>query len=557
MKKLLLLALLVSVSFFANAKVVLPEEALVFATKFMELVHGKALNGEVLEVFQADNNEPLTYVVNFEPEGWIILSADDRVQSVIAFSAEGNFNISGVRSVPFYFWFDGYANDIKMAKKSKADKIHPSWDLKYFNSSKTVTIDPLIKVTWNQNAGWNSYCPADANGPGGHTYAGCVAVAMAQCMSVYKHPFKGENEHQYNDPTYGNQYVNFAQQEYFWDSMPTSTPNAHVAKLLYHLGVSVNMSYGADGSGAHSSAVPGALKIYFKYSGKAKLESKSNYSDDQQWKDLLINELMAGRPVYYSGDGNDGQAGHAFCLDGVNQNGLFHFNWGWTGSYDGYYSIGSLTPGNNNFSYNQQAVIGFEPRNEAPYDIELSNTTVYEKKPAGTFVAKVTVMDETPNDIHTFDVRGPVGIDETPITVPFIISNDSLVTTQELNRNVMPEWEIIIKATDISGLSIEKSFFISVLSQPPNTSVETDGFAGKVSAYLQHGLLIVEIDNSTPGMVNMEMIDISGKILKRFAFNKGTETFYTSVSLSGLKQGLYLLRVEQNGYKAIKKVMVW
>ncbi len=50
------------------------------------------------------------------------------------------------------------------------------------------TINPFIKVKWNQGAGWNMFCPMDEDGPGGHAYVGCVAVAMAQAMSVYEYP---------------------------------------------------------------------------------------------------------------------------------------------------------------------------------------------------------------------------------------------------------------------------------------------------------------------------------------------------------------------------------
>jgi hypothetical protein len=47
----------------------------------------------------------------------------------------------------------------------------------------------------------------------------------------------------------------------------------------------------------------------------------------------LIDELVQGRPLIYSGNGDNNQAGHAFNLDGVSGDGrYFHVNWGWSGS---------------------------------------------------------------------------------------------------------------------------------------------------------------------------------------------------------------------------------
>ena len=58
----------------------------------------------------------------------------------------------------------------------------------------------LINVTWNQGNGWNRFCPEDEEGPGGHVYAGCVAVSMAQAMSVFGAPSKGKGSYQYTAP---------------------------------------------------------------------------------------------------------------------------------------------------------------------------------------------------------------------------------------------------------------------------------------------------------------------------------------------------------------------
>jgi hypothetical protein len=63
--------------------------------------------------------------------------------------------------------------------------------------------------------------------------------------------------------------------------------------------------------------------------------------------------------MVYGGFGNSG--GHAFVCDGYNNNGYFHFNWGWGGYADDYFYIGNLNPASSNYTSGQQAIIGIEP----------------------------------------------------------------------------------------------------------------------------------------------------------------------------------------------------
>ena len=79
----------------------------------------------------------------------------------------------------------------------------------------------LCQTIWNQNpAPYNSMCPADPQGPGGHAYVGCVATAMAQIMKFWNYPEVGQGSHTYycnanpyagyaGHPEYGPQTANF------------------------------------------------------------------------------------------------------------------------------------------------------------------------------------------------------------------------------------------------------------------------------------------------------------------------------------------------------------
>ena len=79
------------------------------------------------------------------------------------------------------------------------------------------------------------------------------------------------------------------------------------------------------------------------------------------WIELLKTELDNNRPILYRGHSNS-SGGHAFVCDGYDSNDKFHFNWGWSGSANGFFSLTALTPSSHNFSEFQAAIIGIQPK---------------------------------------------------------------------------------------------------------------------------------------------------------------------------------------------------
>ena len=139
-----------------------------------------------------------------------------------------------------------------------------------------------------------------------------------------------------------------------------------VATLMYHCGVSVDMNYSPDSSGAGSEIVAEALKNYFNYSMETVHYYRSGFSDSD-WIAMLKYDLDLSRPIWYRGKGSGG--GHAFVFDGYSSGNYFHVNWGWGGYCDEYYVINNLNPGpggigsgsNGIYNDNQAAIFGIRP----------------------------------------------------------------------------------------------------------------------------------------------------------------------------------------------------
>lgn len=506
-----------------------------------------------ISVFQRDE-KTYTYIVNFEPKGWAIVSADDKAPAIIAYSLEGQFDPVGVKEMPFYFMIDDYKKQIKRIIEDDNRAKHATWNsVETSLKNKKAAISPLITVEWDQDAGYNAFCPSDADGPGGHAYAGCVAVAMAQCMSVYKYPERGYGTQSYIDDTYGVQFVDFSLATYNWSAFEDNTSNDDLALFLYHLGVSVDMDYDPDGSGALSSRVPGALKNHFDYTNKINLVQKADYTDEE-WSELLINELKEGRPIYYAGD--DVDAGHAFNVDGVNEQGLFHFNWGWGGKYNGYYSITTLTPGSGDYSTNQEAVINIAPRDHDPYDIELTNNSIQENLPENTEVGILSALDETLDDTHSFVVNAPADLFGNPGTVPFIAQDDKLITTEVLDYSKRVSYEIIVEATDLDNNTFEKTFLIFVTKEPEVTSIESPEKLNDFKIHKSGNHIIFSFANNYHGKYDINITDLSGKHIVKNTFYKASGNTSGDLNLEFKNySGLYLITFDFKESKFTKKIV--
>ena len=366
-----LFVLLLSVAGAANANPIDRRYARIVATHFLDLNGGRS--NDLTDISEAAGFEHL-YVFATD-SSFVIVADDNRVQPILGYSFSGQFatenmpdNIRG--------WLQGYSDMVQTAIENQqraTAEITRQWTDLYegnHNTDRAVSVvAPLVQTQWNQGSPYNLLCPSNS-------VTGCVATAMAQVMKYWNYPANGIGTHTYTPsthPEYRELTVDFGSIYYNWTNMTntysSSSTNAQkqaVATLMYSCGVSVNMDYTPNSSGTSSQYVASALKAYFNYSSDVQFQSRTNYTDDV-WISMLKADLDQSRPIYYSGSGSGG--GHAFVCDGYSSNNYFHFNWGWGGYCDAYYSIDNMNPGpggigsGSNGVYNdgQAAVFGIHP----------------------------------------------------------------------------------------------------------------------------------------------------------------------------------------------------
>jgi hypothetical protein len=351
-----------------------------FLTERVGATRANQLNLVLAETEYSVDGTPVTYRFNVGEKGYIIVSATDLANPVLAFSLESNYK----KGIGADLFMERYAQEMAylMNNPSAALPVRNSWNhylaadfAPYSRAKGTPCVEPLITTKWDQGLYYNTMCPTN---PGvgynmdGRSYVGCVALTMANILYYYRYPDHGYGSvyyipREYDDDgnliyTYPAQYVNYGTSTYDYDDIANSLEkyDGELAKLLYHCGVSVRMSYGSDGSGSQSEYAMEALQDRYFYNKDAQfkaLEDVTGGTDSMMylWENLAKEELNQYRPLFFSGQSQTA-GGHAWIVDGyitINNATYFHVNWGWAGSGNGYFLINNqVSQSFGNFNYN-------------------------------------------------------------------------------------------------------------------------------------------------------------------------------------------------------------
>ena len=337
----------------------------------------KAETAELTYTAYAENGQAAFYVFALQPKGFVIVSADDRAKPILGYSTESNFTAQLPDGLMTFFenykagFSQMFANNDERTAEAVTDWTSLAETGMLSSRKANRSVEPLLASIWNQTDLYNNMAPEDPSSVySGHCKSGCVANTMSQIMRYWEWPRSGEGSHGYdadgNYGSYGWQEADFSAATYRYELMPDyldfASPQDEVdatALLEYHAGVSVNMGYGPNASGAYSQDVGPAMESYFRFSS----DYWHNYQEySYTWEEDMVNNLDAGMPLYYASQGDVG--GHAYVVDGYDDWYFFHVNWGWGGFDNGYYAIDGFYLTFYSFPYWHNAVFNLHPVDE-------------------------------------------------------------------------------------------------------------------------------------------------------------------------------------------------
>lgn len=352
---------------------------------------------------------PAFYVFNRVGGGWVIISADDSTCPVLAYSDKGSFKAEGMPA-NVSAWFSRMEKKVLEARKSAKPanaSVASRWAAP-LQGTKASTDHLLETASWAQTSPYNN--SVNSHLGKSNMCTGCVATAMSIVMRFHQWPQKGKG----TIPSYSNssngtvKSLKIDGYEYNWSNMPltyssswTSAQKTAVADLMLHSGLSVEMEYGTDGSGAYSSDIIPALVKYFSYKSNVQELYRINYSD-QDWFKMIAAEISENRPVIYGGGDLYSDSGHQFILDGYNDDNCVHVNWGWGGLDNGWYAVNYLEDTEGYvFSYYDSGLFNLAPDKDSKPGNQVAELFLY---PWDDFVG-LSLVSGTIAQGNTFKIR--------------------------------------------------------------------------------------------------------------------------------------------------------
>ena len=333
-------------------------------------------------VLQSLGAERVSATMYPRPKGGFVL-VEDATSLIIGFSDKGSVSelSNDARQV-----FEEWGLDVRVSAQAPE-----AFLLTQLAAEVTDSVGPLLgDIKFGQGDPFRGKTPIRNNQ---HCLAGCVAVAMAQIMTYYRHPEVCHGSIFYKTETL-NITVSLDLEGYRidWDNILPNYLNGYssaqaeaVADLLYACGATTRMDYNLDGSGTNAEYVGDALVTFFGYSSDVESLARADYTDTQ-WYEILQAELKAGRPILMRSMQPSG-AGHAYVMDGYYvQKGYekypyFHFNWGWEGKDDGWFLLNNLQAGDYDLRSNQEIIRYIMPMNGSANEIvetDAFDTAIYD-----------------------------------------------------------------------------------------------------------------------------------------------------------------------------------
>ena len=349
----------------------------------------KAIGRDRTQTTRATSSELGFFVFNDESnQRFVIVSGDERQYETLGCSDYGVFVPEKI-PCGLETFLEQYAAEYEFLQSAEAELTETS-NVSEVRKAYSST-SPLVKTKWDQDDPYNDLL---AYVSGGRCITGCVATTMAQIMNYHQYPERGEGvvKRIPGQNRLSEDKLDLSAKAFDWKNLQnaekvtsysSSATKSAVAYLMKACGYAIRMNYGNSkqgGSSASSSNIPSVFSNNFSYDRGATFVQKSSYTTSN-WEKLIQEELSNKRPIAYRGQGAAG--GHSFILCGYrSSDGKYYFNWGWSGSCDGYYSLSSMKPNSYSFKDGQSMAIGLKPA-------------------AAVTVNKPVIVIDTDNDVAT------------------------------------------------------------------------------------------------------------------------------------------------------------
>ena len=385
----------------------------------------------------------------------------------------------------------------------------------------------LETANWGQNAPFNKQIFTSYGGST-NAKAGCVPTAYAIVMRYHEFPTEGTAKTLYN--CQASTYVEITDRVYDFSKMPltngsgwTEEQQTEVAKFFSHiLHACFPSSIGTGATTVNEGQTSKVLNDYFNYQ-LINASYQANFTMEQ-WAEKLRESIDNGCPVPYAANNSGtGDTRHMFVVDGYTTNGYFHFNFGWSGSGNGWFKLDNITPSQgDNYSWNSNsqhyALFNLMP-NKTPRAVTASVS------PAGAGTVTVNGSENTAEVIEgTFATLAAT-------------ANSGYTFSHWSKDGTQVSTEKTYKAAVAAEGNEYVANFLTVGNSKVNVSVTYNSSYGTVT-YNGNAVQDTGITPYQNSEVTLTATPLSGYVFNGWTVTKGTEsTNYTGTELTFVATG--------------------
>lgn len=382
------------------------------------------------------NNIPSAWLIQNSDKRFVIVSADSLLRPVLAYGD----SITSMSSGEYLIWekimASDYLNRIQAVKGGFIPSEKSFWtepERKLFQQwppEGTTSTGGWLSTNWTQSAPYNKLCPMDITA-GSRSIVGCPATAMAQIFNYHKtvnnthfsddddyyHNFGNGNRYWIDNDYIERDFPDFPKLNYWLDTIQKrwdanlSLNDSMKAALSFAAGVAAHQVYSASVSGTYGvdQAQMAIQRFGFSYS---ELLIPPSFGLTGR----VAEDIKAALPVHLAVVDAAVTVGHNVVADGYNTDSFYHYNFGWGGAYNGWYT---LPP--TGMPYNLNVIEGVV--------VNIKNTYA-ELKPLVNNEADVRFCFVSDNELRIFGIK-----DHDSYLLSLYNSAGSLVTEQTFNSN--------------------------------------------------------------------------------------------------------------------------
>ena len=452
MKGYLLGILLLCSGHVLNAKSVSHSDIFTVANNFLlvQTQTGFAANTTISDLdtlSDDDTRDILAYIFHLKPRGFLIISADNRMQPVIAYSFRHNWQ-GNEKALLFQF----VKKDLKLRllRIGRDTAVHSQWN-RYIRPQTITAFQQWPPEDFTQTGGWlatawhqgdpyNQLCPL-LHGTEKRSPVGCLALTLAQIINY--HRYIGNCNLTPNDVYIGinlngTRFIDADSSAFDFPSFTRlnsclqsirdkykghdTLSDNEIAALCFTCGILTQTQYSYNVSSAYYGSVLEVLNRKFNYYSA---EFSNNITNKYP---ALQENIKNGLPAIIGVASDDLTGNHALIADGYNTEDFYHLNFGWgEASPDSIVYAWYHLPRTNVRGYN---IVETMVLNIRPFNISVSKPVLNLR---GTAVGSQT----NPQSLRiSTNSKSEINIEKIETSEHFFIYRDGLLINSLENINL-------------------------------------------------------------------------------------------------------------------------